>query len=50
MQKYLHDYFLSEDNDGLLNINQSISQSINQSFNQNRIFRIANLQMFYVYR
>ena len=46
MQKYLHDYFLSENNDGLLNINQSINQSINQ----NRIFRIANLQMFYVYR
>ena len=46
MQKYLHDYFLSEDNGGLLNVNQSINQSINQ----NRIFRIANLQMFYVYR
>ena len=33
MQKYLHDYFLSEDNDGLLNINQSINQSVNQSIN-----------------
>ena len=31
MQKYLHDYFLSEDNGGLLNVNQSINQSINQS-------------------